>query len=73
LPEQDEAASQRARWLLVRRNHSDPSERAYYRAVGPASTTLAALVRVAGKRWKIEEGLEEAKGEAGLDQYEVRS
>jgi len=29
-------------------------------------------VRVAGSRWKIEEGLEEAKGEVGLDQYEVR-
>ena len=29
-------------------------------------------MRVAGSRWKIEEGLEEAKGEVGLDQYEVR-
>lgn len=73
LPEQDEAASQRARWLLVRRNLSDPSQRAYYRAAGPANTTLASLVRVTGSRWKIEEGLEEAKGEVGLDQYEVRS
>jgi SRSO17 transposase len=73
LPEHDEAASQRARWLLVRRNLSDPSQRAYYRAAGPASTTLAELVGVAGSRWKIEEGLEEAKGEVGLDQYEVRS
>ena len=68
-----QAGSQRARWLLVRLNLSDPSQRAYYRAAGPASTTLAELVRVAGSRWKIEEGLEEAKGEVGLDQYEVRS
>ena len=29
-------------------------------------------MRVAGRRWSIEEGLEEAKGEVGLDQYEVR-
>ena len=29
-------------------------------------------VRVAGTRWAIEECFEEAKGEVGLDQYEVR-
>jgi SRSO17 transposase len=28
---------------------------------------------VAGSRWKIEEGYEQAKSEAGLDQYEVRT
>ncbi len=27
---------------------------------------------MAGRRWRIDEGLEEAKGEAGVDQYEVR-
>jgi SRSO17 transposase len=72
LPEQAEGESKRARWLLIRRNLSDPSKRAYYRAAGPATTTLADLVSVVGSRWKIEEGLEEAKGEVGLDQYEVR-
>jgi SRSO17 transposase len=72
LPEQSEGGSERGRWLLMRRNLCDPSQRAYYRAAGPANTTLAELVRVAGSRWKIEEGLEEAKGEVGLDQYEVR-
>ena len=30
------------------------------------------LVRVAGTRWAIEEGFEQAKGEVGLDHYEVR-
>ena len=29
------------------------------------------LVRVAGTRWAIEQYFEEAKGEVGLDQYEV--
>ena len=28
---------------------------------------------VAGQRWKVEEAIERAKGECGLDQYEVRS
>jgi SRSO17 transposase len=72
LPEQTEAGRERARWILIRRNLSDPSKRAYYRAAGPATTTLPELVQVAGSRWKIEEGLEEAKGEVGLDQYEAR-
>ena len=30
-------------------------------------------MRVAGKRWAIEECFELAKGECGLDEYEVRS
>jgi len=72
LPEHPETASERERWILIRRSLADPSKRAYYRVAGPATTTLPELVRVAGSRWKIEEGLEEAKGEAGLDQYEVR-
>jgi SRSO17 transposase len=76
LPEQteerEEGGSKRARWLLIRRSLVAPSKRAYYRAAGPASTQLSDLVRVAGSRWKIEEGLEEGKGEVGLDQYEVR-
>jgi len=62
----------RAQWVLVRRSLSDPTELAYYRACGPATTTLADVVRVAGTRWVIEECIERAKGEVGLDQYEVR-
>ena len=73
LPEQAEGTSQRTRWVLIRRSLSDPSKRAYYRAAGPAQTTLPELVAVAGSRWKVEEGYEQAKGEAGLDQYEVRT
>src|SRR5260370_5899808 len=69
LPEQAEAGSERRRWILIRRNLADPSKRAYYRVAGPPTTQLPELVRVAGSRWKIEEGLEETKGEVGLDQY----
>ena len=35
--------------------------------------SLAELVRIAGQRWRIENCFEEAKGETGLDEYEVRS
>jgi len=73
LPKQAEGTSQRTRWVLIRRSLSDPSKRAYYRAAGPAQTTLPELVAVAGSRWKVEEGYEQAKGEVGLDQYEVRT
>ncbi len=67
------APSGRARWLLIRRSLMDSSKRAYYRASGPAQTTLPELVRIAGSRWRIEAGYEQAKGEVGLDQYEVRT
>jgi SRSO17 transposase len=72
LPEQAETSNERRRWILIRRSLADPSKRAYYRVAGPATTTLPELVRVAGSRWKIEEGFEETKGEVGLDHYEVR-
>ena len=59
-------------WLLARRSLAKPGELAYYVCFGPAETALEELVRVAGTRWAIEECFEEAKGEVGLDQYEVR-
>lgn len=59
-------------WLLVRRSVEKPDELAYYVCYGPEQTPIEELVRVAGTRWIIEEGFEEAKGEVGLDQYEVR-
>ena len=60
-----------ARWLLVRRSRRD-GELAFYACSGPAATPLVGLVRVAGTRWAVEEGFEQAKGEVGLDHYEVR-
>jgi SRSO17 transposase len=62
-----------ARWLLIRRSVSDPTEVAYFACGGPPETTLDDLVRIAGTRWSIEECFEMAKGDCGLDEYEVRS
>jgi len=59
-------------WLLIRRSLTDPTDRAYYLCHGPAGTPLRELVRVAGARWAIEESFQTAKGEVGLDQYQVR-
>jgi SRSO17 transposase len=62
----------RKRWLLVRRSISDPSEMAAYIVFARAESSLATQVRVAGKRWTVEESIQTAKGEVGLDHYEVR-
>jgi SRSO17 transposase len=61
------------RWLLLRRSVSDPNEVTAYRAFARGGTSLETLVQVAGMRWTVEESIQTAKGEVGLDQYEVRS
>jgi SRSO17 transposase len=60
------------RWCLVRRSLSDPTDRQAYVVFAPEGTALQELVRVAGRRWTIEVAFEVAKGEVGLDHYEVR-
>lgn len=62
-----------ARWVLIRRSATDPADVAYFACGGPPATTLEDLVRVAGARWAIEDLFELAKGDCGLDEYEVRS
>jgi SRSO17 transposase len=61
------------RWLLVRRSIEDPQEISAYTVFCAQNTTLEALAKVAGSRWRVEIGFEEAKGEVGLAHYEVRS
>jgi SRSO17 transposase len=71
-PEATGARDGAGRWLLMRRNIDDPSELAYYLAYGPKETPVEELIRIAGRRWTIEDCFEQAKGEVGLDEYEVR-
>lgn len=56
------------RWLLLRRGIGEPDEQTFYLAYAPAGTSVEELVRIAGKRWRIEECFEEAKGKTGLDE-----
>jgi SRSO17 transposase len=61
--------------LLIRRpleTPDDPKKLAYYLTFAPSGTLLETLVAVAGRRWTIEESFAAAKGEVGLDHYEVR-
>jgi SRSO17 transposase len=70
---QDELTETRARrWLVVRRSIEKPDEHTFYLAHAPVGTVPDELARTAGKRWKIEECFSQAKGETGLDEYEVR-
>ncbi|AXX28978.1 IS701 family transposase [Actinosynnema pretiosum subsp. pretiosum] len=64
--------SGKGHWLLARRSLSDRTDIAYYVCFGPAGTSLAELVRVAGARWAVEECFQTAKNETGLDRYQVR-
>jgi SRSO17 transposase len=61
------------RWLLVRRSLSEPTDLTAYVVFAPPPAPLEEVVRVAGSRWTVESSFEAAKGEVGLDQYEVRS
>lgn len=61
----------RGHWLLSRRSMST-GELAYYVCYGPRKTRLMDLARVAGTRWAVEECFQQAKGQAGLDEYQVR-
>jgi SRSO17 transposase len=60
------------RWLLTGRSVVQPDEYSYYRAYVPEETSLAELARIASTSLAVQEGLERAKDEVGLDQYEVR-
>jgi SRSO17 transposase len=56
---------------MIRRSIAD-KELAYYHCHNPREEGLTELVQAAGMRWPIEESFEAAKGEAGLDNYQVR-
>jgi len=59
-------------WLIARRSISKPTEIAYYLSNAPIDTPLLKLAQVASTRYTVEQCIEEAKGETGLDEYEVR-
>ncbi len=56
---------------MIRRSIND-GELAYYHCHNPREEGFAELVRAAGMRWPAEESSGAAKGEAGLDNYQVR-
>ncbi len=71
VPVQDADGQAGQRWLMLRRNQRT-RELAFYRCYTPHPTPLATLVKVAGRRWTVEERFQTGKGLVGLDQHQVR-
>jgi SRSO17 transposase len=63
------------RWVLIRRSLTDPSDLAFFYCHGPEGrlVSLPVLIKVAGKRWPVEECVQQGKGQTGLDQHQVRT
>jgi hypothetical protein len=59
-------------WLLICRSIAD-GEYAFYCVHAPGPVPLAQLVKVAGPRWKIEDGFAGGRELAALDEHQVRS
>jgi SRSO17 transposase len=58
-------------WLLIRRCIDNPTIKTYYFVFGPPDTSLQIMVKVIGKRWRIEDDFQTGKA-LGLDRYQVR-
>jgi SRSO17 transposase len=58
--------------LLARRSLGQEPELKYHRAYATADVPLLKLAQVRAARWTIEEDIQSAKGECGLDEYETR-
>ncbi len=59
--------------LLLRRHPDRTEEVAYYLLYAANDTPLSEMVQAAGARWTIDDMFKLAKGQVGLDHYEVRS
>jgi SRSO17 transposase len=60
-------------WLLIRRSLEPVPEVKYYISNAEADTPLETMAMVTGSRWRVEEFLEDAKGQLGMSHYEARS
>jgi len=60
------------RVMLVRRSKTDPTDLRAHICYAHTDTPNGKLIEVAGTRWTVESSFQEAKSEAGMDQYEVR-
>jgi SRSO17 transposase len=58
--------------LLVRRSLGQTPELKHHRSNAPPEVPVAKLAQVRATRWTIEEDIQSAKGECGLDEYETR-
>lgn len=69
---EDDGTAAGHHWLLFRRNPAT-GETAYYRCWSPVPVSLPTLTWTAGLRWPVESCFQDAKGQTGLDQHQVRT
>ena len=60
-------------WVILRRTLGPQPEVKFFLSNAPHTCSLDKFVRVSGLRWPVETGLEEGKGEVGMDHYETRT
>lgn len=60
-------------WLLIRRSLEPQPEVKYYLSNAEGEVPLERVALVTGSRWRVEEFLEDAKGQLGMGDYEARS
>ena len=60
-------------WLICRRSLGAQAEVKFFLSNAPRDTPLQELVRLSALRWPIETTLQEAKGEIGMDHYELQT
>ena len=63
----------RQQWLILRRGLAEGGKLKVYLSNAPTDTPVGEFVRLSGMRWPIERAIKEAKGELGMDHYEVRT
>jgi len=59
-------------WVVLRRGLGPDAELKAFLSNAPADLSGDTLARRTAARWPVERGIEEGKGEVGLDHYEVR-
>jgi SRSO17 transposase len=71
-PIRNELPGQRC-WVIFRRTLGPKPKVKFFLSNAPANCSLQEFAQISGLRWPIETGLEEGKGEVGMDHYETRS
>ncbi len=59
-------------WVVLRRGRGPDAALKAFLSNAPADLSEDTLAQRTAARWPVERGIEECKGEVGLDQYEVR-
>jgi len=70
--DEQRTAPRPAEWLLIEWPRGDAEPTKYWLSTLPETTPVAALVRLAKLRWRIERDYQELKDELGLDHFEGR-